>query len=141
MAMQTRVVAPVLALVISTLATPLAAHHSVRATFDGDTLVTLAGTVRSVEWINPHTLFVVDAHDATGSPVAWTVEIGAPSALIRQGFSRDFIEAGDTLTLEVWTAKDGSPNAHARSIVFADGSRIDLPEDRWMEGTLKPAAN
>jgi hypothetical protein len=131
--MQTRVAIPVFALVIGTLATPLAAHHSVRATYDSETLVTLAGTVSEIQWRNPHTYFMFATTDASGNPAAWTIEMGAPNAMIRQGIPRDFLEAGDAVTLEVWTAKDGTPNAHARAIVFADGSRIDLPEDRWME--------
>lgn len=121
-------------------AAPLAAHHSIRATYDDSTLVTLAGTVSSVEWRNPHTQFVVETAGAAGAPVAWTVEIGAPSALIRQGVSRDFLNVGDSVTLEIWAARDGTERAHARSITFADGRRIDVPEDMWMQVPAPVAA-
>lgn len=119
----------------ATLATlPLAAHHSIRGTYDDSTLVTLAGTVTSVEWRNPHAQFVLETTDDAGAAVAWTVEIGAPNALVRSGIARDFLVAGDEIMLEVWTARDGTPRAHPRTITFADGRRIDVPEDNWMQG-------
>ena len=113
-------------------ALPLAAHHSIKATYDDSTLVTLAGTVTSVEWRNPHAQFVLETTDAAGATVAWTLEIGAPNALIRAGIDRDFLVAGDAITTEAWTAKDGTPRAHPRVITFADGRRFDVPEDNWM---------
>ena len=114
---------------------PLLAHHDVRETYAADSLVHLAGTVSDVRWINPHVLFVLETTDAAGKPVAWTVEFGAPSALARRGFTRELIEPGDELRIEVWAAKDGTPFADARAITFADGTRIDIPESRWMSVT------
>lgn len=130
--MQHRLLASIGAVAATLAALPLAAHHSIRATYDDATLVTLAGTVRSIEWRNPHTQFVFETTDAAGATVPWTVEIGAPNALILAGFSRDLLNAGDRVTLEIWAAKDGTQRAHARAITFADGRRIDVPEDRWM---------
>src|SRR5688572_26727075 len=50
------------------LATPLAAHHSWTADYDGGKPVTVKGVVTKVEWTNPHTHFYVDVKDelATG---------------------------------------------------------------------------
>jgi len=130
--MHSRLLASIGAVAASLAALPLAAHHSIRATYDDATLVTLAGTVRSIEWRNPHTQFVLETADAAGATVAWTVEIGAPNALVLAGIDRDFLSTGDRVTLEIWAAKDGTHRAHARAITFADGRRIDVPEDRWM---------
>jgi hypothetical protein len=116
---------------------PLFAHHDVRAVYSADSLVHLAGTVSDVQWVNPHVLFVLDTKDAAGNPVAWTVELGAPSALARRGFTQEFIEPGDELRIEVWAAKDGTPFADARAITFPDGTRIEIPESRWMQGTAE----
>lgn len=131
--MHHRLLASIGAVAATLAALPLAAHHSIRGTYDDTTLVTLAGTIRSVEWRNPHTQFVVESTDAAGATVAWTVEIGAPSALIRSGIERDFLVAGDEITLEVWAARDGTPRAFPRVITFADGRRMDVPEDNWMQ--------
>ena len=113
-------------------ATPLAAHHSIKATYDDATLVTLAGTVTSVAWRNPHTELVLETSGADGESIVWTLEIGAPNALVRSGIDRNFLVAGDTITVEAWTARDGTPRAHPRTITFADGRRFDVPEDNWM---------
>jgi hypothetical protein len=130
---------PSIGAIAALTAMPLMAHHSIQATYNDDTLVTLAGTITSVSWRNPHTQFVLEAVDAAGAPAAWTVEIGAPNALILAGFSRDLLNAGDRVTLEIWAARDGTPRAHARSITFSDGRRIDVPEDRWMQAALPTA--
>jgi hypothetical protein len=123
-----------IALFTGTLAAvPIAAHHSVRGTYDDSALLTIAGTVASIEWRNPHAVFVLETTDAGDNAAAWSVEIGAPSALIKAGLNRDFLKQGDQVTLEIWAAKNGTMNAHARSITFADGRRIDVPEDMWME--------
>ena len=119
--------------VLSVCTAPLFAHHSVRATFSTDTLVTLTGTVRDMQWRNPHSYFTLVPTDSTDAASVWTIEMGAPSAIVESGLSRDFLEAGDAVSLEVWVAMDGTRNAHARVITFADGTRIELPEDRWTQ--------
>jgi hypothetical protein len=128
-----RALAAIAAMAIAMTVAPLSAHHSVAATFATDSLVTIEGIVSAVAWRNPHTRFVLDSVNADGETVSWNVEIGAPHALAQLGLTRDFLKVGDEVTLEVWTALDGTLNAHARIVQFADGERIELPEDRWME--------
>ena len=111
------------------------AHHSVKAEFDTETTVSLEGQVTQIEWINPHTLLVLETADGT----AWRVETTAPNAMLRAGIPRDFLSAGDRVGIEVWRALDGSPRAHLRAISYADGRRLELPEDRWM-GAAEAAA-
>lgn len=72
------------------------AHHSF-ALFDRTKTVTIEGPVKQVEWGNPHvwiTLAVADA--ATGKPIVWNVECASIIELIRQGWTRNSLKAGDT---------------------------------------------
>jgi len=61
--MHSRQITWIVAILLAVSAAPLAAHHSIRATFNADTPVTLTGTVTAVEWINPHVHIVVEFAD------------------------------------------------------------------------------
>ena len=103
---------------------PAFAHHSFPAQYDASKQVTLTGTVTQVEWTNPHIFIYIDVTDEkTGEPVNWALEMGGPNALLRLGWKRDSIKAGDVITVEGALARDGSNLANARTIVMADSGK------------------
>ena len=111
--------------VIILAAVPLLAHHSFAAEFDSAKPISLSGVVTKVEWMNPHVYFYVDAKDDSGKEVNYAVETGAPNGLYRQGWRKDSLKAGDTVTVEGYMAKDGTKNmANARSVKLPDGRRV-----------------
>jgi hypothetical protein len=118
----------VLSLAASALAAalPASAHHSFAAEYDAAKTVTLTGTVTNVEWTNPHIFIYMDVPDKqTGSVMAWKLEMGGPNALLRLGWKRDSLKAGDRVTVDGSLAKDGSPLVNAKSIVMtATGKRM-----------------
>ena len=61
--------------------------------------------------------------DANGAVVNWAFEMGGPNALIRQGWKRDSVKAGDTVTFEGSLARDGSNLVNARSVVMTETGR------------------
>ena|SRR5579883_592581 len=84
------------------------AHHSF-ATFDEHSTKTLVGTVKQVQWTNPHIwLQVVVKDPATGKSVEWSIEGGSPNGLHRQGWKRSTIKEGDAVELVIHPLKDGS---------------------------------
>jgi hypothetical protein len=103
---------------------PLFAHHSFAAEFDGNKQVTLNGVVTKVDWVNPHAYIYVDVKGDDGTVVNWAIETGAPNALYRQGWRKDDLKAGDSVTLEAFLAKDGSHTAAARSVKLPDGRKV-----------------
>jgi hypothetical protein len=102
------------------------AHHSFGAEFDRNAPVHLEGTVVEFEWVNPHSWLVIDVENEDGSVERWRVEGGAPSALLRRGWTRDTLPAGTRVTVDGFQAKDGKPRANANNIVFPDGKTMRI---------------
>jgi len=105
-------------------AVPVFAHHSFEAEYDSKKPINIQGVVTKLEWTNPHARFYVDVKDESGKVTNWNFELGSPNVLIRQGWKRDSLKAGDTVTVEGYLAKDGSSLANARRVTLADGRKV-----------------
>jgi hypothetical protein len=105
-------------------AAPMLAHHSFAAEYDSSKPMKITGTVSKVEWMNPHARFYVDVKEANGSVTNWNFELGAIPVLLKQGWTKNALKAGDTVTVEGSLAKDGSKTASATAVVLADGRRV-----------------
>ncbi len=105
------------------------AHHSFAAEFDRNKPVHLEGTVVEFQWVNPHSWLIIDATMPDGTVERWAVEGGAPSALLRRGWTRDTLPAGTRVIVDGSQAKDGKPRANASQIQFPDGRSLSLGQD------------
>lgn len=112
------------AVAIVLIAIPVLAHHSFDAEFDRTKSVTLQGTVVQFEFINPHSWIHLDVKDASGKVERWRAETGNPGSLLRRGWKKDSLKAGDVIVIEGFRAKNGSPTANAVSVKFADGRTV-----------------
>lgn len=105
-------------------AVSLLAHHSFAAEYDNNKPIKFTGKVTKVEWLNPHIYVYLDAQDAGGKTVNYAVEGGAPNGLFRQGWRKDTLKIGDTLSIEGFLAKDGSNTVNARSWLLPGGKKV-----------------
>ena len=115
------------ALLLLVASFPASAHHSTTAEFDVAHRMTLSGTLKKIDWVNPHIVVFVDAKGANG-PEAWKFESNPPAWFRRVGVSRaDFAKAvGQAVTVEGNRAKDGSPYGYLLKITYADGNSLEL---------------
>src|SRR3954465_1235282 len=90
------------------LAAPALAHHSF-AMFDAEKTLTLAGTVKEFEWVNPHSWMHITIQDAaTGKPADYSFEMGSPGQLGSKGMKPDSVRPGDKVTIRFHPLKDGT---------------------------------
>jgi len=104
----------------------VAAHHAFAAEFDREKPIEVTGTVTKVEWMNPHARIYVDAPDPDldNRIVNWDFELGSPNMLMRQGWSRNSLVAGQEVTVSGWRARNAEHVANARTITNASGKRL-----------------
>src|SRR5687768_15353759 len=105
---------------------PVVAHHSA-AMFDDTKVMELTGTVKELQWANPHIWLQVIV-DEKGKKTEWSLEGGSPNSLSRQGWRATSFKAGDVVMVRFNPMKDGSPGGNFVGAKFvSDGRTIG----RW----------
>lgn len=108
------------AAVLAASITPTQAHHSF-AMFENDKTITIVGTVKEFEWVNPHAWIHVMVMPASGTPQEWSFEMGSTGQLNRQGWKADSVKEGDAITVMARPMKDGSYGGSFMSATLPDG--------------------
>src|SRR5262245_17786691 len=87
------------------VAVPLLAHHSIAAEFDTSKPISFTGTVKKVDWMNPHIYTHVEVKQPDGKVIEYRVEGGPPNALYRSGWKPDALKPGETVKVTGIRAK------------------------------------
>ena len=109
---------------VGLLAGPALAHHSF-AMFDADTTIETQGTVKEFQWTNPHSWIEVMVTDVEGQAVQWSLELGSPGGLSRDGWTPRTIVPGDEVTVTFHPSRDGAPMGEFLSIVLPNGEILE----------------
>lgn len=92
---------------LALFAFPAFPHHSA-AMFDRDRVVELSGTIKEMQWTNPHIWIQVNVANAAGALEEWSVEGGSPGTLSRDGWRPTTFKPGDQVTFKVNPMRDGT---------------------------------
>jgi len=93
------------------------AHHGV-AGYDMTKTVTVHGTVAKFDWSNPHVVVYVDAKNDSGELQHWTIEFAAPIHMVRAGWTKNAMKAGDDITIDTHPSRNGAPVGISSTITF-----------------------
>jgi len=105
-------------------AAPAWAHHSF-AMFDMNRHLSVTGTVRALEWSNPHVWLWVDVTDDKGNVVAYGFEGASPAELSRNAhWTKHSVAPGERVTVQYSPLKDGRPGGSLGVVTKADGTMI-----------------
>jgi hypothetical protein len=87
---------------------PLALGHHSTTMYNVANPATLEGTVKSFDWINPHSLLHLEVPNSEGKLEEWVVEIHSVAIMVRRGYTKDYFKPGDRVTVVGGPMKDGS---------------------------------
>jgi hypothetical protein len=100
--------------------TAVSAHHSF-AMFDASKSVSVNGTVKQVEYANPHVWVYLVVMNSKGQMETWGMEGGNLGGLYRMGWTKDSVKAGDKITMDVHPLKDGTMGGQIIRVTTSDG--------------------
>ena len=83
------------------------AHHSIVVHYDPEDVRAINGTLESLIWRNPHTIWVFSVEDEQGERTTWRAEGGSVNTLERNGLSREMFPVGQALTVIGPVARSG----------------------------------
>jgi hypothetical protein len=100
------------------------AHHSFASEFDVNQPFQIAGTVKAIEWTNPHGRLHVDVEEETGEIVTYDFELASPNSLMRQGWSRNDLKPGDRIRVSGHRARNRPTVGRVNGISRENGEAV-----------------
>ena len=107
----------------SLFAFPAAAHHSF-AMFDQNKVNYISGSIKQLEWVNPHVWLHVDFTDPNGKTATWSFEAGSPAQLASLGWKLDGFHPGDKVEVGYRPMKDGSRGGQLMAVKLPSGQKV-----------------
>lgn len=121
---KSRLAALVAAALTITLPGSAIGHHSF-AMFDNKKNVEMSGVVREFQWTNPHAWIQLTVQKS-GAAVEYSIELGSPNNLSRNGWTRRALRPGDRVKAIVHPRKDGSNGGSLVNVTKADGTVLSF---------------
>lgn len=102
----------------------ISAHHSAEM-FNRDEIVTLTGTVKEFQYINPHSWLIVDIDNDDGTITTWGFEGEGPQDMMHGGVRKGDLPPGAKITITGNPMRDGRPAAMWQTIIKEDGTLLN----------------
>ncbi|HET9360468.1 MAG TPA: DUF6152 family protein [Vicinamibacterales bacterium] len=104
---------------------PVAAHHSF-SVFNTSETKTVTGTVKEIEWTNPHIWLWVNVTNDKGGVDVYAFEGMSPNFLERRGWTRTTLKAGDKITVDYNPLRDGKNGGMFRTGRMENGKTLTM---------------
>ncbi len=103
-----------------------AAHHS-GAAYDMEHQRTVEGTVKTVNWTNPHITFTIETDAKNGQPAqTLSFEVSSPGVLTRSGWTKKSLQPGDHAVFHYAPLRDGNPGGFLVRVTLPDGKELSF---------------
>jgi hypothetical protein len=85
----------------------------------------MEGTVKTVNWTNPHISFVVEADAKNGEAVkTWVFEVSSPGVLTRSGWTKRSLQPGDYAVFRYAPLRDGNAGGFLLKVTLPSGQEL-----------------
>jgi len=85
----------------------------------------MEGTVKAVNWTNPHISFVIEGDAKNGEPAkTWVFEVSSPGVLTRSGWSKRSLQPGDHAVFRYAPLRDGSAGGFLLKVTLPSGQEL-----------------
>ncbi len=102
----------------------MSAHHSF-AMFDRSAQVTIEGVVKEFQFTNPHSwIQLMVTPPGGGEPREWSIEALSPNVLMRNGWKKNTLRAGDRVKLLINPLRTGEPGGNLILLTLPDGTTL-----------------
>jgi hypothetical protein len=102
------------------------AHHSYTM-FDASRTALVTGTVRSLEWMNPHVWLWVTVTDEKGTTAPYAFEGTSVGEMMRRsGWTRNTVRPGDKVAVKYHPFKDGKDGGKLDAVTLSDGRTMSV---------------
>lgn len=102
------------------------AHHS-GAAYDMAHLRTTQGTVKTVNWTNPHITFVIETDAKDDQPAQTLIfEVSSSGVLTRSGWTKRSLQPGDHAIFLFAPLRDGNPGGFLVKVTLPDGKELSF---------------
>src|SRR5207237_6302183 len=84
----------------------------------------LKGIVTKYDWTNPHVWVYVDVNESGGKVSTWEVEFDSKIELKRVGWTRDSLNVGDQVSVDINPSREGRKRGGGKSITLSGGKKL-----------------
>jgi hypothetical protein len=102
---------------------PAMGHHSF-SMFDREKTLNLTGTVKQLEWTNPHAWLYVMVTDDSGKGIEYPLEMQGTGQAQKNGWHPNTVKPGDRVTVAMHPLKSGSHGGQLLTVVLPDGRKM-----------------
>jgi len=122
--MRFRLILGVAVICVAGAVLPMWAHHS-HGNYE-DTFMDIAGVVKEVHLVVPHSWIYLEVKDAKGGePQMWALEATGRTGLQRIGVTADYVKTGDAVKARCHHLRDGSNGCLLGFLKARDGTVKD----------------